>query len=62
MLPLSEQLLFACNMIARKLLGRKAVRPYIPDFKLAFEHVRMGLVQGCKRARGMWLGSHGDLK
>jgi hypothetical protein len=38
-LPLSEQLLFAVNMLARKLLGRKAVRPYIPDFKLAFEHV-----------------------
>jgi 3-ketoacyl-CoA synthase len=38
-LPLSEQLLFALNMVARKLLGRKKVRPYIPDFKLAFEHV-----------------------
>jgi len=38
-LPLSEQLLFAVNMVARKILGRKAVRPYIPDFKLAFEHV-----------------------
>lgn len=38
-LPLSEQLLFAVNMVARMLLGKKKVRAYIPDFKLAFEHV-----------------------
>lgn len=38
-LPVSEQLLFAVNMVARKLLGKKAVKAYIPDFKLAFEHI-----------------------
>jgi len=38
-LPLSEQLLFMASLAARKLLGAKRVRrPYIPDFKLAFEH------------------------
>lgn len=38
-LPISEQLLFAANLVARKLLGKKRVPNYIPDFKLAFEHV-----------------------
>lgn len=38
-LPLSEQILFFANLVARKFLGlRKKVRPYIPDFKLAFQH------------------------
>jgi len=36
-LPASEQVLFFANLIARKFLGFK-LRPYIPDFKLAFEH------------------------
>lgn len=35
-LPFSEQLLFFCNLIARKLL-KMAVKPYIPDFRLAFD-------------------------
>ena len=38
-LPLSEQLLFAGNMIARKTLGKKAVKPYVPDFTTAFDHI-----------------------
>jgi hypothetical protein len=38
-LPVSEQLLFGANLVARKLLGKKRVPNYIPDFKLAFEHV-----------------------
>lgn len=40
-LPLSEQLLFFANLVARKLgrLSGKRVKPYIPDFKLAFDHV-----------------------
>ncbi|XP_057778561.1 3-ketoacyl-CoA synthase 1 [Salvia miltiorrhiza] len=37
-LPLSEQLMFLVRLLKRKLLGAR-VRPYIPDFKLAFEHV-----------------------
>jgi hypothetical protein len=35
----SEQLLFGANMLARKLLGKKRVPNYMPDFKLAFEHL-----------------------
>ncbi|MEW5313460.1 MAG: hypothetical protein WDW38_005026 [Sanguina aurantia] len=38
-LPISEQLLFFINLLRRKLKGRKRVKPYIPDFKLAFDHV-----------------------
>ncbi|KAK1299279.1 3-ketoacyl-CoA synthase 4 [Acorus calamus] len=38
-LPVSEQLLFFASLVARKLLKSAAkVKPYIPDFKLAFEH------------------------
>lgn len=36
-LPMSEQLLFFATLIGRKLLKMK-IKPYIPDFKLAFEH------------------------
>ncbi|KAH6769973.1 3-ketoacyl-CoA synthase 11 [Perilla frutescens var. hirtella] len=36
-LPMSEQLLFLATLVARKLLKMK-VKPYVPDFKLAFEH------------------------
>ncbi|KAF0935104.1 hypothetical protein E2562_030391 [Oryza meyeriana var. granulata] len=37
-LPLSEQLLFAATLVGKKLLKMKKIKPYIPDFKLAFEH------------------------
>ncbi|KAG6550585.1 hypothetical protein Mapa_007838 [Marchantia paleacea] len=36
-LPLSEQILFFASLVARKFLNMK-MKPYIPDFKLAFEH------------------------
>ncbi|KAG0502363.1 hypothetical protein HPP92_002435 [Vanilla planifolia] len=36
-LPMSEQLLFFATLVGRKLLKLK-IKPYIPDFKLAFEH------------------------
>jgi 3-ketoacyl-CoA synthase len=36
-LPLSEQILFFANLVARKVMNMK-IKPYIPDFKLAFEH------------------------
>ncbi|KAK9274054.1 hypothetical protein L1049_018868 [Liquidambar formosana] len=36
-LPMSEQLLFFATLVGRKLFKMK-VKPYIPDFKLAFEH------------------------
>jgi 3-ketoacyl-CoA synthase len=38
-LPVSEQLLFAANFIARKLLGSKRLKSYTPDFSLAFQHI-----------------------
>ncbi|XP_016464703.1 3-ketoacyl-CoA synthase 20 [Nicotiana tabacum] len=36
-LPMSEQLLFFMILVARKIFKMK-IKPYIPDFKLAFEH------------------------
>ncbi|KAL8143428.1 hypothetical protein V2J09_016460 [Rumex salicifolius] len=36
-LPMSEQLLFFVTLVGKKLLNPK-IKPYIPDFKLAFEH------------------------
>lgn len=36
-LPASEQLLFLLTLICRKLF-KSNMKPYIPDFKLAFEH------------------------
>ncbi|KAG6532347.1 hypothetical protein ZIOFF_006187 [Zingiber officinale] len=36
-LPISEQLLFFTTLVAKKLFNGK-VKPYIPDFKLAFDH------------------------
>jgi len=36
-LPASEQLLFLTSLIGRKIFNPKW-KPYIPDFKLAFEH------------------------
>ncbi|KAG1346207.1 3-ketoacyl-CoA synthase 11 [Cocos nucifera] len=36
-LPMLEQLLFFATLLGRKLLKMK-IKPYIPDFKLAFEH------------------------
>ncbi len=36
-LPLSEQILFFATLIGRKVFNMK-IKPYIPDFKLAFNH------------------------
>ncbi|KAI5660955.1 hypothetical protein M9H77_20278 [Catharanthus roseus] len=36
-LPISEQLLFFVSLMARRLFNAK-IKPYIPDFKLAFDH------------------------
>lgn len=36
-LPLSEKLVFAMVLVARKVFGIK-MKPYTPDFKMAFEH------------------------
>ncbi|CAN8267687.1 unnamed protein product [Cochlearia groenlandica] len=37
-LPMSEKLLYSANLVARKILKFKKMKPYIPDVKLAFEH------------------------
>ncbi|XP_050372085.1 3-ketoacyl-CoA synthase 11-like [Argentina anserina] len=37
-LPMSEQLLFFATLVARKVFKMHKIKPYIPDFKLAFEH------------------------
>ncbi|XP_042507218.1 3-ketoacyl-CoA synthase 4-like [Macadamia integrifolia] len=37
-LPISEQLLFFFNLISKNLFDEKVKKPYIPDFKLAFNH------------------------
>ncbi|KAK1427306.1 hypothetical protein QVD17_15989 [Tagetes erecta] len=36
-LPISEQLLFFCTLIIKKFF-KNDIKPYIPDFKLAFDH------------------------
>ena len=38
-LPLSEQLHFVLSLIARKLLMNRKMKPYVPDFRMAFEHI-----------------------
>jgi len=37
-LPVGEQLRFASNFVQRKLLGKRAIKPYVPDFTKAFNH------------------------
>ncbi|KAK4422879.1 3-ketoacyl-CoA synthase 20 [Sesamum alatum] len=37
-LPISEQLLFLVNNVVRKWFKIKGISPYVPDFKLAFNH------------------------
>ena len=37
-LPLSEKLLFVGNLAVRKVFPSWGVKPYMPDFKVAFEH------------------------
>lgn len=37
-LPLSEKLLFALNWMVRRLPGGHGIKPYIPDFRRAFDH------------------------
>lgn len=38
-LPISEQFLFFASLLTHRVLRLKAVRPYIPDFKQAFDHL-----------------------
>ncbi|OEL19951.1 3-ketoacyl-CoA synthase 2 [Dichanthelium oligosanthes] len=37
-LPMSEQILFLASLVGRKVFGLRSLKPYIPDFKMAFEH------------------------
>lgn len=47
-LPLSEHLLFLATLFCKKVLKRQDMKPYIPDFKLAFEHF-------CIHTGGRWV-------
>ncbi|CAH9124392.1 unnamed protein product [Cuscuta epithymum] len=38
-LPISEQVLFFATLVTRKVFKNGKIKPYIPDFKLAFENV-----------------------
>ncbi|CAD5169986.1 unnamed protein product [Musa acuminata subsp. malaccensis] len=38
-LPVTEQLRFLASLVARRLLGARGGKPYIPDFKRAFDHL-----------------------
>uniref|UniRef100_A0ACD5VI57 Uncharacterized protein n=1 Tax=Avena sativa TaxID=4498 RepID=A0ACD5VI57_AVESA len=38
-LPAREQLMFAFSFIARRLIGTRVIKPYIPNFSTAFEHL-----------------------
>jgi hypothetical protein len=38
-LPLSEIVVFAGNLIARKVLRVRGVKPYVPDFQEAAQHI-----------------------
>ena len=37
-LPLAEQLRFAHNFVQRKVLGKRHIKAYVPDFTRAFDH------------------------
>ena len=52
-LPVSEQLLFFAVLVARKVLGIK-MKPYIPDFRLAFKHfcIHVRYNEQIRRERG----------
>lgn len=47
-LPFSEHLLFLATLFCKKVLRKKDLKPYIPDFKLAFEHF-------CLHTGGRWV-------
>ncbi len=57
-LPFSEKLIFAANMLGRKLYGKAKVKSYIPDFKSAVEHICIhsggrAVIDGMQRALQM---------
>ncbi len=37
-LPITEQLRFAHNFVQRKILGKRHIKAYVPDFTRAFDH------------------------
>ena len=54
-LPLTEKLAFASNMLRRKLYGRDKVKTYVPSFKSSAEHVLVhaggrAVIDGMQRA------------
>ena len=59
-LPVGEQLRFAANFVQRRLLGRRSVKPYQPDFTKAFNHfcLHAGAPFFSYGEQERWLGSH----
>ena len=60
-LPWSEQLLFGLDLISRKMFRGKKAKPYIPDFKLAFDHFCIHTGGCCSGSGGAWAAYKGRL-
>lgn len=56
-LPLSEKLRFAYNMVQQKLRGKGKVERYVPDFRKAVQHICIhsggrAVIDGMQKVRG----------
>jgi 3-ketoacyl-CoA synthase len=53
-LPLSEIVVFAGNLVARKVLGMRGVAPYVPDFQEAAQHICIHTGATWSKVGGFW--------